>query len=511
MSKMTRLKKILFVNCFLAQILCASDPALGMDADTNPFVLQENILRVAASVRQARQTPGSLESVIVIGHTGSGKSTLITYLAGRPLVAKDGGAGNTLDTDFQLPGFKIGHGTAVGTRVPSFWRDETAGVTYWDCPGFEDPRGSGQEVINAFSVHELFSPPSRIKLVLVADEGSILTIRGRNFLSLLKRVSGIFRNQDDLKRSLSLVVTHKNRLNTSTYWSTLLSQPIEENPDLGDNNVRGVLEFLADNATTRVSALPYAKTLGAYDIAHRAEIQAAIDSSLYVDDPVVDVRVGLRAKSLMSELEESANGWISGYVRDVISSEINTVCEGSITGHEKTGRALKADFAEMFSKLKEVRYESQQGFVADLTAILKNQRIDTLMGPIQDRISCLGFFEVITGSVTYRADQWKFALNDIIVRLDGLAQAREVKLRERNDQKYLRMRNVQIGTEPHYVRRIWGMERHGERGIYGDRPVYRVEELVSTHFPLGLYMSSWPATGHSLEDWMDTDREYTRL
>ena len=91
---------------------------------------------------------------------------MITYLANRPLTAKLEGGLRVLETTALLEGFFIGSGTGAGTISPVSWYDGENNTAYWDCPGFNDPRGNESDIVNAFSIHELFKEPSRVKLVL---------------------------------------------------------------------------------------------------------------------------------------------------------------------------------------------------------------------------------------------------------------------------------------------------------------------------------------------------------
>lgn len=251
--KFKNLKRFLMVNCLLIDLTYPSGlpPAESPELET----LQDEIKITEQRVRNCREAYGEKNSIIVIGRTGRGKSTLITHLANVPLMAKLDDAGFTLDTRSPLPDFHIGKGVAVGTRVPTSWYDSISDSVYWDCPGFGDPRGADTEIINSFSIQQLFQAPSRIKIV-IAVQDSDLHIRAENFGSVLRQVIETFPDNSQLERCLSLVITRQRdivdikavleRIHTTAEASEFFSAP----------RVKSLIKFLKDNAETRVSCMP---------------------------------------------------------------------------------------------------------------------------------------------------------------------------------------------------------------------------------------------------------------
>lgn len=78
------------------------------------------------------------EAVIVIGDTGVGKSTIMTFLSGSELVVKFDGLKPTLDTVNQGR-IKIGHQKYSETSVPT--KVVIDKMAFYDCPGFKDNKG----------------------------------------------------------------------------------------------------------------------------------------------------------------------------------------------------------------------------------------------------------------------------------------------------------------------------------------------------------------------------------
>lgn len=157
-----------------------------------------------------REEVGNPTRVLVLGTTGSGKSTLVHGLSGKKLTAEEGiGSYKINVVGGVLPGFTIGHHLDSATTIPVSWYDRTSNLVYWDCPGFMDSRGERQEIINAFAVDQLFTSPSRIGILLAIQESDFEGARGMEVIKRFNKIISLIPNQEQLKRSLSLVVTKK--------------------------------------------------------------------------------------------------------------------------------------------------------------------------------------------------------------------------------------------------------------------------------------------------------------
>lgn len=77
-------------------------------------------------------------AVLVIGDTGVGKTTILSFLAKRKLYIKIMGLNTILDSD-ENDGLKIGHDRFSETRVPA--KIIIDHMVFFDCSGFKDNRG----------------------------------------------------------------------------------------------------------------------------------------------------------------------------------------------------------------------------------------------------------------------------------------------------------------------------------------------------------------------------------
>ena len=233
--------------------------------------------------------------IVVIGPTGSGKTTLFNALSGVELNIHQGSAGSYLDTKNPLPNFEIARVNNLGTKIPTcgvYEEDnlETNKIAWWDCPGFMDPRGSEADIVNAFAIDRLFQN-AMIKIILVVEESSLTVNRGGNFFELLDKISNSFVNQEQLKECLTLIITKQHY----SHPHSLLSEYAEnegskknngENNVVLSNNRYGILDFLSKNKD-RVACFPYPRENSeVYEFDKEAIIES-IEKSHFIANPSI--------------------------------------------------------------------------------------------------------------------------------------------------------------------------------------------------------------------------------
>jgi GTPase SAR1 family protein len=106
---------------------------------------------------------------LVLGDTGVGKTTILSYLGNKKLVVRMHGLNAVLDGQGERLG--IGHDRLSETRVPS--KVIIDDLVFFDCAGFGDNRGEEVEISNSFFVKRLFSLYKNVKILLMIDEHSV--------------------------------------------------------------------------------------------------------------------------------------------------------------------------------------------------------------------------------------------------------------------------------------------------------------------------------------------------
>jgi len=172
--------------------------------------------------------------IFVIGNSGTGKSTLLNYLAGDDLVAEkvDGRwiVKNNTPSDVV-----IGHGLESQTFFPGF--KKVSGTVYCDMPGFGDTRGTGKEIAKAIFMKSISDYVDEVKILVVIAYSDI-DARAKGLRSLVKSLSSFIHHLNDLNNGIAnngiaIVVTKVDTSDTDSEVlqdiSTVLSKFAKEN------------------------------------------------------------------------------------------------------------------------------------------------------------------------------------------------------------------------------------------------------------------------------------------
>ncbi|XP_043474195.1 uncharacterized protein LOC122506202 [Leptopilina heterotoma] len=152
------------------------------------------------------------DSAIFFGNTRSGRSTLINYLMGNKLEVKSYskfGPKVIMKADNESIGPEISIGSLSTTATPKGWTSKTfPNLTLWDVPGFDDNRGTVQDVTNSFYLYRLVKSVKSLKIILVVFIKDITQDNTQQFLSLLTTIKNLFGNQfKDSFKSISVIFT----------------------------------------------------------------------------------------------------------------------------------------------------------------------------------------------------------------------------------------------------------------------------------------------------------------
>lgn len=166
------------------------------------------------------QQPTSNNAILVLGNTGSGKSTLINYLCGKTLQAKETSndffGKYSLECNQQLT--KISSGGKSETFTPIPIRDNQNHLIFWDCPGYNDTRGELVGLINAYCIAKIAKKTNKAKVLLVVDSAEAKSSRGEHLREILKTVSSMF----SYKENLSNIILCINKVDTDITHNSVL-------------------------------------------------------------------------------------------------------------------------------------------------------------------------------------------------------------------------------------------------------------------------------------------------
>lgn len=336
---------------------------------------------------------------LVLGVTGSGKSTLIHGLAGKNLVIRRKGFNLVIEptSDAEaLPGFKIGHGYISATSTPYSWRDESNGLVYWDCPGFADSGGAGQDIVNAFAIDQLFTHPSKIKIMLVVSAAEFEVQRGAAAFERFKKLTEIMPNR--LTDALSLVISRAEKREGSFdhYHSNLVgaANDIETNPDRASNllSVLPLIKFFAQSKRN-IFYFPKAEQEGSYELFRDRERLIAHLQYTPVINPDHAVSLDGSAKLVIYDIMKKL-GEVNIFIQDMFGF-VQTEYRG------KDVSAMR-EWLHCFNSLNQSVsvFDSPEKFVAAFKSKIPVATDTSLIDPVLEKILTNQKFFTFLGKVT---------------------------------------------------------------------------------------------------------------
>ena len=146
-----------------------------------------------------------IPKIVFIGMTGSGKSSIICSLSHNELLIK--GTSKIM----HLEGNGIGNGLKSFTSIPMIGQNMNRQSILVDCPGFEDIDGYVNEILNAFSICNIFKKypnhQNKFKIMLVISQDEFNTNKGTKMVNSFLRLQQMFPIGEKLKKNIGLVIT----------------------------------------------------------------------------------------------------------------------------------------------------------------------------------------------------------------------------------------------------------------------------------------------------------------
>jgi len=153
------------------------------------------------------------KAVMVLGLSGTGKSTLINYLNDVPLICTKNKnkkwiiepQNKSLTPKMNIA--KIGHNVYSQTFLPNSYSPLNEDFSYIDNPGFKDTRGVSFEIANGFFREKITSNVSDLKFLLLLEDSDLRYSKAQQFRDTIKAFSSfidLFNTNFDIKKAEQL-------------------------------------------------------------------------------------------------------------------------------------------------------------------------------------------------------------------------------------------------------------------------------------------------------------------
>ena len=131
------------------------------------------------------------DTVVFLGNTGSGKSTLINFLAfgTEKMLREENGDLILKGNDERAMG--IGTGGKSETIFPKSINIDN--LELFDLPGLNDTEGSTRNLVGAAFIRKILISAKSVKIVIVVSHEEVVASRGDQFSSILKAVKNLFK------------------------------------------------------------------------------------------------------------------------------------------------------------------------------------------------------------------------------------------------------------------------------------------------------------------------------
>jgi hypothetical protein len=290
--------------------------------------------------------------VLVLGNTGSGKSTLVDYLTNKNLIAdkpKDSNRKGELhiinEGEVEC---KIGHNAGKScTTIPN--RDASTSNVYWDCPGFKDTRGFKQDIVNQFYINNIFNKVEDVKVLVVIDEATLDSTRGGIFNELLTTLHHMFENSNKVLEQSCIFVFTKSTCNDLDSLKNELQNGFIDNEksDLS-NETKKILSNVIKSNLVVIFSKPEQK--GTVDIQERDYILKILGNASYTSNPTIKLTLASDSLketiSLKREVENEIENSVCVRIKDLFDSSLTKMSDKELS-----------DIAKSYEKLDKLKDE----------------------------------------------------------------------------------------------------------------------------------------------------------
>ncbi|CAH1406501.1 unnamed protein product [Nezara viridula] len=390
--------------------------------------------------KQIKYSP-SKDIVLLLGNTGSGKSTLTHYISGNAhkLLSQEveEGTGEYVIVDQQD---KISSASTIVSQTiyPDLVEDATTNTIYYDCPGFSDTRSAAHEIAATYFIKKVIDSASAVKMVFVVSHHSVTRGADRqDFILMLQHATDFIKQMDKFKNSIALVVTKiENRyignklvsdekvINTIGHYLEQAKRDIDEHPEMvntagkSSDSKEKVLSLLdiflskgENGQYTRIGIFRKPNEAGSIsDIELMKQGKISLENLtnkniqfIKVTDNDFGYTISAKSKVHISGLTEEINKTIVKQLLD-IGREVKEHCiaqEGKNSDLENLISTFQ-NLREPFSKLQESAIKdtiTPEMFIREIDTYIKNSKIsisDQYIQAVQKEGDYINFLNLVS-------------------------------------------------------------------------------------------------------------------
>lgn len=455
--------------------------------------LKEKISEGEKSISKQLDIKDVENTVLVIGGTGAGKSTILNYLAGNTLSIQKGPKGFILDVDTKDNNIKIGH-KGSETKVPNSWYDQTTKTLYFDCPGFDDT-STEQDILNAFYINKLFTSAKNPKILFVFSENQI-SERALPLISTIEHLGTLFPDLSVLEKSISCVFTKKMQIEPRDGLKELQS-------DLSTLKAKQLVDLLM-KADSKISEFPHAFVLqmtGSKNIpdTQKADILTSVKASTPLKNTSVNISVSDKALLAIGDLEKTVKDELETAVKENFILKIAGHCDDRVYAGTGGIEGLKTYFSETYQLLNTIAQEKDsEKFFQGLYKIADKTKINFDVEKIKENKIHLDFFKKTNNNFSSPIEKWQEKIVEIRGKVDTLSRpSTGVEARVQNIRRFSR---------------VMKEERHGDFLFFGGGHTKQWwsdgDVRINQSCPVATFTLT---TGHPQKvsgDWYNTSGEY---
>jgi len=196
------------------------------NSDVDLAILQSLMSNGFSKIEKAKEK----SVVLVIGNTGSGKSTTINYLMGCTMKEIEKGGDFVIVTEDDNKYYAtIGHTNQSETLYPETYVNKEDEVAYCDCPGFEDNRGLEERICISINTQLAVKFAKIIKaIVVVIDYHELKAVRAEGFNKLSNTLGQLLKDPAAIIDSIFFIITKVSTRITENNINQMISKMAEE-------------------------------------------------------------------------------------------------------------------------------------------------------------------------------------------------------------------------------------------------------------------------------------------